>query len=303
MSFSLHSTEVSFEGDFPIGVDSIIEAALISNTEGRGDISFSVSNYKENGDVSFGGTEISFDVTYSGIVHPITVFSRDSLKISIDQAIEDLLYYEKGLFSDGLALDFIYKNSYSALSNGTSKLGSTFKAIDNNGNLRGVFEVSSKYGEYDVLIPLYSDGLLPGIELESAGSYRYAFSTAASLDFTSFAIWGEVGNTEYIYPMIPKLVAGIDFSKGNVYAFAGVGVESYLFLNTVFPKVENAFIQEGRIGANAFILIGADGSFRIDSLYSVFYEHRVLADLMWRVGYTNLPGSLSGLSLSIGGSF
>jgi hypothetical protein len=103
--------------------------------------------------------------------------------------------------------------------------------------------------------------------------------------------------------MIPKLLAGINFSSSNIYAFAGLGVESYLFLNTVFPNVDNTFIQEGRVGANAFILLGSDGSFRVDSLYSVFYEHRVLANLMWRVGYSNLPGSLSGLSLSIGGSF
>ena len=303
MSFSLHSTEVSFEGDFPIGLDSIIEAALLANTDGRGDISFSVSNYSENSDASPYGKEISFDVTYAGKVHPIVLLDRNGLESAINQAIEDLLYYEDQLFRNGLAIDFIYKNSYSISSAEELKLGSTLNAIDTNGKVRGVFEVSSKYDEYDVLIPTYSDRLLPGIALESAGAYRYAFSASSSFDFSSFALWAEIGSTEFIYPMIPKLLAGINFSSSNIYAFAGLGVESYLFLNTVFPNVDNTFIQEGRVGANAFILLGADGSFRVDSLYSVFYEHRVLANLMWRVGYSNLPGSLSGLSLSIGGSF
>lgn len=304
MAINLYSLDISFEGDFPLHAKSAISSAISRNTEGRGVLDFSVSDYAETKEPGLSGVIVSFSLSYGDGVKSVTALWKDgaSYDDAIDSSIENLLFYEPLLMKED-GISFIYKNNYSIKHNPEYKLGTTINAVDLNGRIRGVFEVSDSFDGYDVLKPLYKDEILPGIKVEKASSSRYAVSAASSISFDSFAVWAEYGYTELIYPFIPKLNAGWSYSENSSYVFAGIGVEGYLFLNSAFPNANFTLIERGRIGANAFLTFGIDGSFRLDSISNLFFEHRVTPCLMWRVGYAKLPGKASGISLSVGGAF
>ena len=294
LSFSIVSKDISFEGEFPASLMEDIESAIIQNSEGRGESSFIVSSYSSD------ESRISFRINDSLIV--IMAGENKDISQEVYASIENLLFYDSSLYQEGDVLDYIYKNSYSYSPSKENRAGTTISAVDTNGHVRGVFEVKGSYEGYDVLRPLYLDRALPGIALEDSGAWRYAISAAASFDFSDFAIWAEAGNTSWIYPFIPTFAAGYSTSEGK--AFAGIGIEGYLFLNTVFPELKTTFIEEGRIGGSAFLTLGASSSgVSLGSMYSIYYEHRFLPYFLWRAGYTLLPSGRSGISLSIGGAF
>lgn len=304
LSFNLFSMDISFEGDFPLHVQNAIEKALVANTEGRGNVDYKVSSYSEIREYSLSGSVVYFTVSYGGKDYPVTALHQDgtSYEASIYDAIENLLYYEPLLQQEG-GISYIFKNNYSVGHSDGNKKGTTVKAVDLSGNVRGVFELKDSYEGYDVLRPLYLDRVLPGLKTENISSSRYALTIASSLKFDNFSFWGEYGYTSLIYPMIVKGGMGASISKGSAYVFGAVGLEGYFYLNSALPSVGFTLIEEGRIGANAFLTTGVDKGFRLDSLYSVFYEHRATPYLMWRIGYSVLPGAKAGISLSIGGSF
>ena len=80
-------------------------------------------------------------------------------------------------------------------------------------------------------------------------------------------------------------------------------MEAFLDIHRIFPSVSFTLIEEGRIGADASILLGYGPSgFDWKGRFSIFYEHRALAGLSWRIGYQNLQGTHM-LLVGMGGMF
>ncbi len=296
-SFSICSMDISFEEGFPDETRLIIEEALIENTAGRGDISYSLHDYKEeDGRISF---SISFDGKESTIVFPS---DEEKVQQSVSKEIRNLLFYEKGFSKEGLTLSYIYKDSYSAFAPSTLEKGSLYRAVDDAGEPRAIFAVKGMEGQYALLRPLYEDRVFPGMRLESSSPWSYGISLASTMDFNGWALWAEGGNLSLLWPFTTKASIGALYESGAYYAFLGIGIEASLYLNDAFPLYSFTLIKEGRIGASSYLTIGGGSEgFALDALYSVFYEHRALPNLSWRVGYAVLPGMRGSISLSVGG--
>ncbi len=301
------ATTFSFDESFPADAAAAIGVSLERNTEGRGSIDFTASGYSEDTERFPGQIHASFDISYGEKSYTINAVGteRGALLAEIDQEITSMLYYEEMLLSPGPRLDYVYQSSYSMLGDEHYRNGTRFRGIDSNGRIRGIFEVSGRYEGVTVLDPVYLDRPFPGIGLEDDGEWT-AFSTfSMGFRFPAIDMVGSfsIGRTDLIFPFIPLISVVYRYLDGESYVYGGIGLEAYANLSRMFPSVEFTLIQEGRIGADASILLGGGPSgFDWKGRFSIFYEHRATSHFYWRIGYENFHGEHM-LTLGVGGDF
>ena len=66
--------------------------------------------------------------------------------------VRNILFYEESFMSPSPRLDYIYRGSYSFLSDSYYRRGTRLSAVDGDGRIRGLFEVAERYGlGYDLV--------------------------------------------------------------------------------------------------------------------------------------------------------
>ena len=301
--FSLYASHIISDGSLPDDVLSAVSEAIGRETYGRSDLVFHADSYTET-DLENGGTAASFMLSYSdkAILTEGYGKDREELLSSFSYSIHGILFYEESLFSDApLSLGYIVDRNYSFLSDVSLRRGTKLRV----GTVRAVFEVGENYDGAVSLDPVYLRSPMPGMTLEKAGEWKLSGSLSTSFRFSSPEIFAQIslGRTDLIYPFVPTVSFAYCYSAGRSDVYAGVGLEAYLNLYRVFPSVSFTLVEEGRIGGSVSILAGggAEG-FDWRSVFSIFYEHRALPSLYWRVGYQNLQGTHM-LVIGMGGDF
>lgn len=304
---ALYASTVTPDDSFPDYALAAIGRSVDASTRGRGDLDVRVSSYSEDDGYFPDMLYASFTVEYGDVSTVINAVGHDTDELSdaIEDEIHSLLFYEESLISPGLRLDYIHRGSYSFLSDGYFRKGTRFSAIDSDGRIRGVFEVSDSYPGAYVLSPVYLEDPFPGISLESEGEWTMFGSTAMGFAFPRIDLTGSLsfGRTDLIYPFVPLISFLFRYDNGGMYWYGGLGMEAFLDIHRIFPSVSFTLIEEGRIGADASILLGYGPSgFDWKGRFSIFYEHRAASSFFWRIGYENLQGSHM-LMIGMGGDF
>lgn len=304
---TLYASTITSDGSFPDYAMAAIGRAVDESTAGRGNLDISISSYSEDDSYFPDMIHGSFSIGFNGTDTEINAVGHDREELSdaIEAEIVSLLYYEESLLSSGLRLDYIHKGSFSFLSDEYYRRGTRFDAIDADGRLRGVFEISDSYPGVYVLSPIFLDNPFPGISLESEGEWTMFGSAAMGFSFPSVDMTGSLsfGRTDLIYPFVPLVSFLFRYDDGAMYWYGGIGLEAFLDIHRIFPSVSFTLIEEGRIGADAAILLGGGPSgFDWKGRFSVFYEHRATPSFFWRIGYENIQGEHM-LMIGMGGDF
>lgn len=307
VAFPLLAAEIDSDGSLPPDVFSEFSVVADKETKGRKDISLMAGNYSER-ILSDNSIEASFLLSFSDKQILVEFFGedREALLSSLAEVIHGILFYDESLYSDSeTTLGYIIDGSYSFLSDQKFREGTRLRAVDSLGVTRGVFEVSANYDGAVSLDPVFIREPFPGMRLENAGEWKFTITASMGFDFSSLEAFGmiNIGRSDLIYPFVPILSFAYSYSSGKSRYYGGIGLEAYLNLSRIFPSVSFTLIQEGRIGGSASVLIGggADG-FDWSSVFSIFYEHRMLPSFYWRAGYQNLLGS-NMLVIGFGGDF
>ena len=307
LSASVYASTIVPDSSFPDYALAAIGRAVDEGTRGRGNLDITVTGYSETDDYFPQMLYSSFTIGYSGrsVVINAVGHDREELAAAIEDEILSLLFYEEELLAPGLRLDYIHRGSYSFLSDDYYRRGTRFRAVDADGNLRGIFEVSDSYPGAYVLSPVYLDDPFPGISLESEGEWTMFSSAAMGFSFPAVDLTGSLsfGRTDLIYPFVPLASFLFRYENGAMYWYGGLGIEAFIDMHRIFPSVSFTLIEEGRIGADASILLGyGPAGFDWKGRFSVFYEHRATSSFFWRIGYENLQGTHM-LMIGLGGDF
>ena len=304
---TLYASTITSDGSFPDYAMAAIGRAVDESTAGRGNLDISISSYSEDDSYFPDMIHGSFSIGFNGTDTEINAVGHDREELSdaVEAEIVSLLYYEESLLSSGLRLDYIHKGSFSFLSDEYYRRGTRLDAIDADGRLRGVFEISDSYPGVYVLSPIFLDNPFPGISLESEGEWTMFGSAAMGFSFPSVDMTGSLsfGRTDLIYPFVPLVSFLFRYDDGAMYWYGGIGLEAFLDIHRIFPSVSFTLIEEGRIGSDAAILLGGGPSgFDWKGRFSVFYEHRATPSFFWRIGYENIQGEHM-LMIGMGGDF
>lgn len=294
-----------FTDDVPVKIKDVIQSAIEENNRGRDDIEFEISNYNYFVDHR-DKIHLSFSLGFLDKKLELSIVSDSdkALEKDIRKEISNALYYESSLYVSGdERLDYIYKNSFSFYPKNQYRKGTTLSAYDVKGKRQGVFEIKHTYTDIDELQPIYLSNIKPGLELRKSSAWHYTIYGATNFYASNLALGLEVGNTSLIYPIVPTLSLFYENKLGSYSIYGGVGIEAYCDLND-FLHSSFTFIQEGRLGASASLLVGiSDESWEYNGMYSIYYEHRLFPSFYWRVGYSKLPKLGRSLIFGIGGCF
>lgn len=308
-AIGLSAAEVAFDSSFPDEIKSTIGKAIEKNAKGRGDIVFSVSDYTFDDSGYDGMIYTSFILGFGDKELKIEVLSASprSQSDDIEREIKAALYYDESLFSDSsLKLEYIHRKNYSFSSDNHYRNGTSFHLVDTDGRIRGLFEVSNSFGNNYILRPYYMKNALPGIRLERSSSWRWNASFASDVFFRNFMVSLEVGNTSWIYPFVPKLSFDLYYKNGSLYYYGGLGLEASFSFASLF-STSFTLVEDGRIGASAFLLLGyGRGEFSYGGVFNVYYAHSPIAYLEWRLGYEMIltdTKPVHAIYLSLGGTF
>ncbi len=311
-SLSLYAVDVVFESFFPNDIESAIRSSVEKNATGRGEIEVRFRDYIHSESEYPGKRYVSFNMDIDNRVTKIEALSDNSKSLiaEIEKQIRAALYYDSSLIAeDSLRLEYIYKENYSFQSDNRYREGSTFKLVDTLGKNRGLFEISGRYDDSYTLRPYYLKNALPGISLRRASDWRWAVSFSSDIFFRNFIGTIEIGNTSWIYPFVPKAAFAVYYKNGGTFFYGGIGLEASVSLVTLF-HTSFTLIEDGRIGATAYLLLGYGGTrrgyFSYGGLFSVYYAHSPIANLEWRLGYSMLPtdqGTINAIYLGLGGTF
>lgn len=300
---ALYSAEISFTADFPDSTASLIKKALEELSRGRGELSFELSAYSEQESSDGIDRVISFTLSFEEKSYDVQIpMKQGEEESAIFNEIEAILFYEPLLMEEGDLLDYIYKGSYSFIPENDYRLGSYLILVDDDGRKRGSFEVSGQYSEALMLSPVWLDSPYPGMKLKKGSDWRYSLSFASSFTFRNMIASAELGYSSLLYPFIPKLSFVYSYENGNSLFYGGIGAEASIGLGKLF-NTGFTLIEEGRVGAGASLLLGGGSGFAISAVLEAYYEHWILPELNWRLGYKMLPGKISGMMVSIGGTF
>ena len=303
----LHASSVTFDASVPEYAASAISSAVERWTEGRGDIEVAIDGYSEDDDLFEGRTLASFRARSGGAEYTISAVGKgeEGIAEAIGDEIRNILFYEDSLMSRGMRLDYVYRGYCSFLTDEYFRRGTRLRAVDGNGRTRGLFEVAERYDGAVLLEPVYLSSPVPGLRLEEYGEWTASLSGSLGFDFPSpsFEVTASAGRSDIIYPFTPFLSFTYLMSGGSQYIYGGAGLNASLDLWRIFPTAGFTLVEEGRIGADASILLGAGPEgFDWDARYSVYYEHAPLPSFFWRIGYTNIKG-IHMLTLGGGGRF
>lgn len=302
---------ISFSSAFgAITYDSSVPDALISSfdreyrraVDGREEIDVAITDYKEerieegiyitaeyksgDSDIKLEGFGSSLDGSYS----------------SIASSLYSMLYYNKELYSnENMILEYAYNGNYSAKDTGFRR-GQRLALYDSNDKVRGIFLISDHYNDYDNLKPLYINKALPGMKLKRVSSFDWSLDYSLSLPIEEHYLAFTAGNTSWIYPFRPFVIAS--FSLDQLYrtygVYGGIGLSAKASLSSMLPFTFT-MIEEGSIGADASLLFNFTDR-RFYGSYTIYYEHRAFSFLSWRIGYTCTPSSFRAVTIGLGGN-
>ncbi len=307
VSAVLYASSVTPDESFPDYAIAAVGRAVDESTRGRGDLDVDITEYSEDHETFSEMILASFTISYEGKSSTINAIGHDTEELSdaIGEEITSLLYYEELLLAPGLRLDYIHRGSYSFLSDEYFRRGTRLRAVDSDGDTRGVFEVSDRYSGAYVLSPVFLDNPFPGISLRREGAWTAFGSLAMGFSFPSVDVTASValGRTDLMYPFVPLVSFFTRYVNGEIYCYGGIGMEAFLDIHRIFPSVHFTLLEEGRIGAEASLLLGG-GPSGLDwkGRFSVFYEHRATQSFFWRIGYENLQGTHM-MMIGLGGDF
>ncbi len=221
---------------------------------------------------------------------------------SIAGSLYSMLYYNKELYSnESMILDYAYNGSYSAKATGFRR-GQRLALYDSSDKIRGIFLISDHYNDYDNLKPLYINKALPGMKLKRVSSFDWNLDYSLSLPIEEHYLSFSAGNTSWIYPFRPFIIAS--FSIDQLYrtygVYGGIGLSAKASLSSMIP-FSFTLIEEGSIGADASLLFNFIDR-RFYGSYSIYYEHRAFSFLSWRIGYNFTPSSFKAITIGLGGN-
>lgn len=304
---SLNANEIVFDDSVPDDVRRTLEDSIARWTEGRGDIFVRISGYEEDTQTFEDRTLATFEAVSGDLSLTVNAIGRDREELldSVEAEVRNILFYEESLMAPGLRLDYVYQGSYSFLSSDYYRRGTRLAAVDSDDRVRGLFEVAERYDGAVLLEPVFLSDPVPGLRLEERGKWTLSLTAATGFDFSSpsVEVMGAVGRSDLIYPFMPLLSLTYRLSGGESYCYGGIGIGASLDLWRIFPTFSFTLIEEGRIQADASLLLGAgpDG-FDWKGRFSVSYEHSPTPSFFWRLGYLNLQGEHM-LILGGGGRF
>lgn len=272
-----------------------------SATNGRSKVDIALSGYKEETlddgiYITVLCSEDSNDIELEGFASTL-----NGAYESIAHSLYSYLYYNTSLYSDSpMILDYQYSGSYSLKETGLRR-GERVVVYDDSDKVRGVFLLSDHYSGYDLLKPIYLGGVLPGMKAEKASSFDWSLGYALSIPLSEHYITASFGNTSWIYPMKPFLTLFLNYNQlSNQFSvYSGIGLSARATLGEMF-NTSFTLLEEGSICADASLLFSLT-DFKFYGSYSLYYEHRALSFLSWKVGYTYTPGLHGALMVAFGG--
>jgi len=302
---------VSLTGIFgAITYDSPVPDALISSfdreyrraIDGREELEVAIADYREE-QIEEG---IYITAQYKAGEESVRLEgfggSLDDAYSSIAGSLYSMLYYNKELYSnDSMVLEYAYNGNYSAKATGFRR-GQRLTLYDSNDKVRGIFLISDHYNDYDNLKPLYINKALPGMKLKRVSSFDWNLDYSLSLPIEEHYLSFSVGNTSWIYPFRPFVIAS--FSLDQLYrtygVYGGIGLSAKASLSSML-HFSFSMIEEGSIGADAALLFNFTDR-RLYGSYTIYYEHRAFSFLSWKVGYTFTPSSFRAVTIGLGGN-
>ena len=307
LSSALCASSVTFDSSVPDDIAAVIDDGIRRWTEGRGDIQVEVGGYSEDDTLFEGRIFAYFTASSGGSSYDIRAVGegREGLEEAIADEVRNILFYEESFMSPSPRLDYIYRGSYSFLSDSYYRRGTRLSAVDGDGRIRGLFEVAERYDGSVLLEPVYLSDPVPGLGIKEYGEWTASVSASMGFDFPdpAFEVTAAIGRSDLLYPFTPFLSFTYMMDNGSSFMYGGIGLSASLDFWRIFPTVSFTLIEEGRIGADAAILLGMgpDG-FDWCGRYSVYYEHSPLPSFFWRLGYVNIQGRHM-LMLGGGGRF
>lgn len=302
----LNASHIISDGSLPADVLSSLASALGRETWGRKDIVLEASSYSEKVDDALILSSLMLTYSEKQVLLEFSGDGRNELLESLEGEIHNLLFYESSLYSDSdLILDYALPSSYSVDETLEYRRGTRLRATDSLGNTRAIFEVDEVFPSATLLEPVFLDSPYPGMALAKENAWKLSGSVAMGFNFPSPEITAIVslGRTDLIYPFVPIVSVAYRYADGVSYAYGGLGLEAYVDFWRIFPRVRFTLIEEGRIGANASVLLGgSQNGFDWGAVFSIFYEHRATPEFFWRAGYQNMMGEHM-LLVSLGGDF
>ena len=281
LSLAVFASTVSFDSSVPDDIALAISGSIDKWTEGRGDIEVAVSGYSEDGNLFDGRIFASFAAVSGDVEYEIKAVGEDREKLAdaISDEIMNILFYEESFMAPSPRLDYIYRGSYSFLSDSYYRRGTRLSAVDGDGRIRGLFEVAERYDGSVLLEPLYLSDPVPGLGIREYGEWTASVSASMGFDFPdpAFEATAAIGRSDLLYPFTPFLSFTYMMDNGSSFMYGGIGLSASLDFWRIFPTVSFTLIEEGRIGADAAILLGMgpDG-FDWCGRYSVYYEMLML---------------------------
>ena len=306
-ALAISANEIAFDDSVPDDIRAVLEESIDRWTEGRGEIFVRIGSYEEDTQSFDDRTLATFEAVSGDLSLTINAIGRDreALLESVETEVRNILFYEESLMAPGLRLDYVYHGSYSFLTPDYYRRGTRLAALDGDNRVRGLFEVAERYDGAVLLEPVFLSDPVPGLRLEDRGEWTLSLTAATGFDFSSpsVEVTGTVGRSDLIYPFTPLLLLTYLLSGGESYYYGGIGLGASLDLWRIFPTFSFTLVEEGRIQADASLLLGAgpDG-FDWKGRFSVSYEHSPTPSFFWRLGYLNLQGEHM-LILGGGGRF
>ena len=282
-ALAISANDIAFDDSVPDDIRAVLEESIDRWTEGRGEIFVRIGSYEEDTQSFDDRTLATFEAVSGDLSLTINAIGRDreALLESVETEVRNILFYEESLMAPGLA------------------------ALDGDNRVRGLFEVAERYDGAVLLEPVFLSDPVPGLRLEDRGEWTLSLTAATGFDFSSpsVEVTGTVGRSDLIYPFTPLLSLTYLLSGGESYYYGGIGLGASLDLWRIFPTFSFTLVEEGRIQADASLLLGAgpDG-FDWKGRFSVSYEHSPTPSFFWRLGYLNLQGEHM-LILGGGGRF
>lgn len=214
--------------------------------------------------------------------------NREETEKKLEKEIADSLKYHNLNFDDNFRLTYVFKSSYSAISDQSVKKGRLFLALGDDGTEYGL--LISRAQRLDNIVEfdsIWMDDLRPGLILKETGRNLLSlFFSVSSLDAISFNTGLEYKAFTNTYPFFPKVV--ISFQKtdlGNFYLFSlGIG---YDLVFSVFSEDAVRFIKNSALSSSISIKTGFDDRkfFLIGSEFEIGYIYNLSSFFNLGIGF------------------
>lgn len=258
--------------------------------KGKGILDYEILEQRE--EESFDGKEFSIVVKLkvSDDIYHIASKGKDRKEAEkkLEKEISDSFKYQNLNNDDKFRLTYVFKSSYSAITDRPVKRGKLFHAVGEDGSKYGL--LVSRAQRLDNIVEfdsLWMDDLSPGLLLkETGGNLLSLFFSVSSPDAAGFNIGLEYKAFTNIYPFFPK--TSISFQKtasGYSYLFSlGVGYDLFF---SVFSENAVRFIKNSALSSSISIKTGFNDRkfFLIGSEFEIGYIYNFSSFFNLGIGF------------------